>query len=200
MAILALITALPFSGHSAGVVSTPTLAAFNSALSGGGAVTFSCGGTITVTNPESITANTTIDATGQNIVISGGTSSQIFTVSSGVNLTLNTLIISGGYTRTNGGAIYNQGNLAATNCAFIGNYAIGIPGTNAVNAGASGQAGSNVRGGAIYNLGSLSLYGCQFQLNYAVGGAGGYGQTGATVGSGVGGNGGAGGAGGLAGC
>ena len=105
------------------------------------------------------------------------------------------MIIAGGYTRTNGGAIYNQGNLAATNCAFIGNYAIGIPGTNAVAAGASGQAGSSVRGGAIYNLGSLSLYGCQFQLNYAVGGAGGYGQTGATVGSGVGGNGGAGGAG-----
>ncbi|HEX3627107.1 MAG TPA: choice-of-anchor Q domain-containing protein [Verrucomicrobiae bacterium] len=189
---------VPFASYGGGVVSTPTLAAFNSALAGGGAVTFACDGTITVTSPESITANTTIDATGHNIIISGGTNSQIFTVSSGVNLALTELIITGGYTRTNGGAIYNQGNLAATNCAFIGNYAIGIPGTNAVNAGASGQAGSSVAGGAIYNLGTVSLSICRFQLNYAVAGAGGYGQTGATVGSGIGGNGGNGGAGGFA--
>lgn len=189
---------LPFVSYGAGVVSTPTLAAFNSALSGGGAVTFACDGTITVTSPETISANTTIDATGHSIVISGGTNSQIFSVSSGVSLTLNTLIISAGYTRTNGGAIYNLGNVAATNCAFIGNYAIGIPGADGGSAGASGQAGSIVRGGAIYNLGTLTLSGCGFQLNYAVGGAGGAGQTGATEGSGVGGNGGVGGAGGGA--
>src|ERR1035438_1622347 len=86
--IFALVVALPFSGHSAGVVSTPTLAAFNSALSGGGAVTFACDGTITVTSPETISANTTIDASGHNVIISGGTSNQIFRVNSGVNLAL----------------------------------------------------------------------------------------------------------------
>ena len=198
IAIFALVVALPFASHGSGVVSTPTLAAFNSALSGGGAVTFSCDGTIIVTSPENITANTTIDATGHNIVISGGTNSQIFTVSSGVNFALTGLIVSGGYTRTNGGAIYNQGNLAATNCSFVGNYAIGIPGAGGVAAGSNGQPGSSVRGGAIYNSGTVSLSGCLFQLNFAVGGAGGYAQTGATVGSGVGGNGGVGGAGGVA--
>jgi len=197
-AICGLAIMLPFVSRGGGVVSTPTLAAFNSALSGGGTVTFDCDGTITLTSPETISANTIIDATGHSIVISGNTNSQIFRVNSGVSLTLNTLIISDGYTRTNGGAIYNLGNVAATNCAFIGNYAIGIPGADGASAGASGQAGSIVKGGAIFNLGSLTLSGCGFQLNYAVGGAGGTGQTGATAGSGVGGNGGNGGAGGAA--
>jgi len=198
LAIVSLILAIPFSGQGAGVVSTPTLAAFNSALSGGGAVTFACDGTINITSTETISANTTIDATGHNIVISGGTSNQIFQVNSGVNLALTTLIISGGYTRTNGGAIYNLGNVAATNCAFIGNYAIGIPGSDGSGAGSSGQAGSIVRGGTIYNLGALTLATCKFEQNFSVGGAGGNAQTGANVGTGVGGNGGVGGGGGAA--
>ena len=197
-AIFALTVALPLVSHGGGVVSTPTLAAFNSALSGGGAVTFSCDGTITVTGPETISANSTIDASGHNVIISGGISNQIFRVNSGVNLALTGLIIDGGYTRTNGGAIYNLGNVAATNCAFVGNYAVGIPGSDGVGAGASGQTGSIVRGGAIFNLGTVTLYGCNFEQNFAVGGAGGNAQTGATVGSGVGGNGGVGGAGGFA--
>ena len=93
MAIGGLMMVLPAASHAAGVVSTPTLAAFNSALAGGGAVTFACDGTITVTSPEYITANTSIDATGHNITISGGTNSQIFMVSSGVNLTAGANVI-----------------------------------------------------------------------------------------------------------
>ena len=197
LAALGLLAALPLSGQAGGVVATPTLAAFNAALAGGGTVTFSCSGTITVTNPVSITANTVIDATGQSIILSGASASQIFMVSNGVSLGLNSLIINDGFTTTNGGAIYNRGTLNATNCAFVANYAVGATGTNAVAAGASGQAGGSGRGGAIYNIGTASLYVCKFQLNIAAGGSGGYAQTGATTGTGVGGPGGTGGAGGF---
>ena len=189
-AIFVLSVMLPFSGHSAGTVSTPTEAALNSALSGGGTVTFACDGTITVTNVENITTNTLVDANGYSVTISGGNTSQVFNVSSAVNLTLLNLAIANGYTTTNGGAIYNNGILIASNCIFSGNNAIGangFDGTNGINypngghKGGNGQSGTSAGsafGGTIYNAGGLTLTTCFFQSNSATGGTGGVGGNG----------------------
>ncbi len=204
--ISALIIILPFCSHGAGTVSTPTEAALNSALLGGGTVTIACNGTITLTNVEIITTNTVVDATGYTVTISGGNSVQIFSVSNGVSLTLSNLTITDGFTTTNGGAIYNSGSLSAYNCAFTYNNAIGVNGANGANggngsnnggAGQAGGSGVSVHGGAIYNLGTLTLTACLFQDNVVVGGTGGNGGNG---GSGLsqGGAGGTGGAGGFA--
>jgi hypothetical protein len=91
MAALAALSIVPQS-LAAGVVGTGTSAscteaAFDTALSGGGIVTFNCGPgttTITLTATKTITAATTIvgDDTGvSRIVISGGNAVRLFTVS-----------------------------------------------------------------------------------------------------------------------
>ena len=72
---------------AAGVVGngTPgscTESALNSALAGGGSVTFNCGAnpkTITVTSQKTINADTTIDGGGL-ITLSGGNSTRIFNI------------------------------------------------------------------------------------------------------------------------
>src|SRR5437867_4105115 len=74
------------------------------ALSGGGRVTFTCSGTIVV--PEiHITANTTVDATGQTVALSGNNVNRVFNVYLRA-LELVNLTVTGGYTPTNGGGIY----------------------------------------------------------------------------------------------
>jgi hypothetical protein len=190
LVFFALLAALPFSGQSAGVVSTATEASLDSALAGGGTVTFACSGTITVTNVENIITNTLLDATGYNVTISGGNTSQVFNVSNTANLTLLNLTIANGYTTTNGGAIYNNGDLTVSNCIFSGNSAIGtngVNGTNGINYPNGGHVGGNAQsgtsagnafGGAIYNAGELTVIACLFQTNSAIGGTGGSGGNG----------------------
>ena len=64
--------ALPASpAQAGGVVSICDEAHLRAALTGGGAVTFACSGTITLTQPITITADTTIDGSGQAVTISG---------------------------------------------------------------------------------------------------------------------------------
>jgi YD repeat-containing protein len=179
----------PIKGHCGGVISTPTEAAFTNALAGGGVVTFACDGTITLASSTAISTNTTIDATGHFITISGGTQVQIFFVQSGASLTLSNLTIANGMTTTNGGAVYNAGSLLAWNCAFTSNQAMGTDGANGHNSGSgsggNGSAGGNARGGAIYNIGTLTLTGCTFHTNSAIGGMGGAGGSGVSGGIGA---------------
>ena len=61
IAILLVLLIIPLPAFCAGVVTTATEAALNSALVGGGTVTFSFSGTITLTNAEVITNNTVVD-------------------------------------------------------------------------------------------------------------------------------------------
>ena len=76
----------PSSVGAAGVVGTGTPAscteaAFNLALSGGGAVTFNCGGgpvTIPITSTRTIGLTTTIDGTGQQVTLDGGGTTRLF--------------------------------------------------------------------------------------------------------------------------
>jgi RHS repeat-associated protein len=195
IAIFASAVALPFASHGGGVVSTPSQSALTSALAGGGMVTFAFNGTITLTSAENISANTVIDGSGYNVIISGGNTSQIFKIGSGVNLTITNLTLENGLTTTNGGAIYNLGTLIAGNCTFNDNYARGPNGTSGTTSGQSGAAGGSVNGGAIYSAGDAVFEGCTFCTNDAVAGYGGNGYVGQTGYSASGG--GAGGAGGT---
>src|SRR5450755_2270274 len=86
----------PTSTWAAGVVTTCDEAHFNTALTGGGLVTFTCGpATITVTSTKTISASTTIDGGGV-ITISGGNSVPVFTVNPSPTFTVQNLTIQNG--------------------------------------------------------------------------------------------------------
>ena len=84
--------------HAGGVVSVCDEAHLRTALSGGGTVTFSCSGYITLASTITISANTTVDGSGQNVTLSGSNAVRVFTVKSGVTLNLIGLTIRGGTT------------------------------------------------------------------------------------------------------
>jgi hypothetical protein len=120
---------------AAGVVGsgTPgscTESALNSALAGGGTVTFNCGAspvTITVTSQKNISANTTIDGGGL-VTISGNNSTRIFNVqnnnnNSGYDFVLRNLTVRNGRSSSNGGAIYVErlSSLTIENSTFTDN-------------------------------------------------------------------------------
>ena len=91
-------------------------------------MTFSCSGTITLTAEIVVSANTTIDGSGQTVTISGNNAVRVFTVNSGVAFTLNALTIANGTVREygSGGGIYiPDGTLTVSNCTFSGNSALG---------------------------------------------------------------------------
>ncbi|HTU45070.1 MAG TPA: choice-of-anchor Q domain-containing protein [Bryobacteraceae bacterium] len=100
---------------------------FAAAVSGGGLVTFavSCIGNephVIQASGLSITSDTTIDATGQQVVLDGGGGNNVLFVSSGVTLALNNITIQHGNNYSGGGAIVNRGGtLIVTNCTFIDN-------------------------------------------------------------------------------
>ena len=79
--LILLVLALPAApAQAGGVVDACNETALKAALTGGGTVTFSCSGTITLTSGVWIAANTTIDGSGQNVTISGGDAHQVFFV------------------------------------------------------------------------------------------------------------------------
>ena len=125
--ILVLLTlAVPASpAHAGGIVSVCDEAHLLAALAGGGTVTFSCSGTITLTAEITIAADTTIDGSGQTVTISGNNAVRVFTVNSGITLNLNELTIAEGYVAgyAFGGGIYNYGTVIVSNSTFSGNSA-----------------------------------------------------------------------------
>lgn len=119
------------AARAAGVVTVCDEAHLDTALIGGGLITFACGGpaTITVTGTKTIAADTTIDGDGL-ITISGGHAVGVFFVASGVPFTIQDLTIAdanadggGGQGFAGGGGIFNQGTLTVTNSTFSGNSA-----------------------------------------------------------------------------
>lgn len=196
----------PFAAHGGGVVSNATESSLNSALTGGGIVTFAVSGTINITATKNISTNTVLDASGYNVTINGQGNVQLFGVSSGANLKLVNLTLANGKA-ANGGAVSNNGTLEATYCIFTNNVAQGANGSPGGNGatnlnsngvdGGSGWPGGTGLGGAIYNGGSASLTNCLLAANSAKGGLGGNGGRGGDSGYYRGGNGGSGGAGGT---
>src|SRR6185369_14215670 len=87
--------AFPTSAFAAGTVgagnpASCTEGALNTALVGGGAVDFNCGGsplTINLTTTKTISSNTQIDGGGL-ITLSGGNSIRLFTVNAGISLSI----------------------------------------------------------------------------------------------------------------
>ena len=72
LVLLALaVASAPTPAQAGGIVSVCDEAHLLAALAGGGTVTFSCSGTITLTADITIAADTTIDGSGQTVTISG---------------------------------------------------------------------------------------------------------------------------------
>src|SRR5580765_4693124 len=106
----------PVAVLAAGVVTSADEASLRTALVGGGTVTFSVSGTITLANSIIITNDTVLDGSGQAVTISGSNAVRVFYVNSGAQFSLNNLSIANG--RTNQGAgLYNAGGTAlVSNC------------------------------------------------------------------------------------
>ncbi|MBP7688090.1 MAG: right-handed parallel beta-helix repeat-containing protein, partial [Thermoflexales bacterium] len=107
-----------------GTLASCTDAALATALSGGGTVTFNCGGPATVTMTfKTISANTTIDGGG---IITLTTSSsgvqQLFSLSSGLGLTLTNLTIANVPGASYASSIVNAGRLVLSATQVISTY------------------------------------------------------------------------------
>jgi hypothetical protein len=154
LALLGLLAAigLPSPAHAAGVVGTGgagscTEAALNAALTGGGTVTFNCGSgpvVIPVTSAKDLATTTTIDGTGQQIVLDGGGTSRIFVTTyrfASFTITLRNLTLRNGRGADLGGAIRlnYQDQLTTLNVE-------GVTFTNNLAA----ASGNDVGGGAIH--------------------------------------------------
>src|SRR5437660_28796 len=79
-----------------GTVTAPSEANLRAALMGGGYVTFACDGTIPLTGTLEIGNDTTLDAKGHSIVISGNGAVRVFVVVAGATLGLRGLTIADG--------------------------------------------------------------------------------------------------------
>jgi hypothetical protein len=200
---LCLLTVLPLKAD--GTVTPCTESALDAALVGGGRITFTCEGTIPLRSTKVIAVDTTLDAAGRSVTLSGGQSNRLFIINPGVTLTLRGLTLTAGrhqgnhgQTRTadhggsgepgRGGAILNAGGtLIAVDTRFTTNHVAGGDGGNGgagAFLGVNGRDGGNGgygRGGAIDNDGGLVLLtNCTFVANSASGGQGGDGGDGAT--------------------
>ncbi|MBF0584412.1 MAG: DUF4347 domain-containing protein, partial [Magnetococcales bacterium] len=133
------------------------------AAANGDTITFSSGGTITLTGTQiSISKNITIngDLDGNNtpdVTIDGANLSRVINVGTGKTATLNGLIISGGKETSSvgGGGIYNQGTLLTINYSTITGNDVGA-----------------LRGGGIYNTGGLTINYSTISNNTALGSSG----------------------------
>ena len=181
--LIILALTLPASpAQAAGVVSVCDESHLKTALTGGGTVTFSCSGTITLTTSIIISANTTIDGSGQAVTISGNNAVRVFVVSQGVNLELDGLTIANGKSQGGyGGGIFHDGNTLVVNkCTFSGNRAdaggagiYNLVGQVTVNNSIFSTNSSSQFGGAISNERTLTVNNTTFSGNSAgfVGGA-----------------------------
>jgi predicted outer membrane repeat protein len=138
--------AAPDSGVvGSGTPASCTQTALNTALAGGGSITFNCGGpaTIVVTATKTISVNTTLDG-GSVITLSGGDTTGVFFIQSGARLTLNHLTLTQGDSGM-GGCVTVFGTLQATQSTFTTCHSH----TNWIFPGS---------GGAIYSLnGTVAL-------------------------------------------
>jgi hypothetical protein len=173
-----LVNLLP--AQAAGVVGTGTAAScteatLNTALSGGGSVTFNCGAapvTIQITSTKNIASATTIDGGGR-ITLDGRGTTRIFTTQA--NLTLRNMTLTRGYgsganEAANGGAVRSGylHNLTVENVTFRANT------VNLTSFSGSGINAYDFGGAAIYtNGGTLTVTNSVFIDNTATNSAGG---------------------------
>ncbi|MCE7699972.1 MAG: Ig-like domain repeat protein, partial [Methanobacterium paludis] len=135
-------------------------------------------GTYTGTGNNGLNLTKNVNIVGENqnnTLINAAKSGNIFTVNSGLTVKITNLTLTNGIA-TNGGAIYNNGNLTITNCTFTNNKATNQGGaiydyqSNLTLSGCTftDNTASISFGGAIYNYQSnLTLSGCIFTSNTA---------------------------------
>ena len=87
LAVAVTLAAPAAPAHAGGVVTVCDEEHLLAALTGGGTVTFSCSGTITLTATIRILADTTIDGSGQTVTISGNDAVRVLQVWPGVHST-----------------------------------------------------------------------------------------------------------------
>ncbi|MGP0063643.1 MAG: choice-of-anchor Q domain-containing protein [Isosphaeraceae bacterium] len=125
----------------------------------------------------------TITGPATGLTISGGGTSRVFQVDSGVTATLSGLTISGGSTSENGGGLYNDGGTTTlTDCTVSGNSASTQGGglDNQTNPGAinlndctiSGNSAGGKGGGLYSSGGTATLTDCTVSGNSASNGGG----------------------------
>ncbi|MDB5076917.1 MAG: hypothetical protein JWO42_3096, partial [Chloroflexi bacterium] len=159
------------------------IAAANTA-NAGDVVTFSLTGACTFDLTQdslgqiSLTGNLTIDGTGGQITLSGGSAVQVFQVASTATATLKGLTISNGAAAgNNGGGIYNAGGtLTVSNSTLSGNSATfggGINNAGTLTVSNSTLGGNSApSGGGILNFGSLTVSNSTLGGNSATHGGG----------------------------
>src|SRR5258706_391995 len=105
LSLLATLLLFPAPARAAGTVGTCDEPSLDAALAGGGAVTFACDGTITLSATKVIAADTSLDATGRAVTLHGNNAVRHFALSSGVALSLTNLTIANGHSQgASGGA------------------------------------------------------------------------------------------------
>ena len=162
LAALMIVLVLSLSGapgvaHAGGTVTNCVWSGaggLQEALAGGGTVTFACDGVIVVPG-IGISYDTTLDAAGHDVTLSGNQVNGVFSVNSAQrSLTLIGLKVADGNTSGSGAAIYNRGTLTVTNSTLSGNRA-------------------SARGGGIYNnYGTVTVTNSVFLANHAISGGG----------------------------
>jgi len=168
------ITTSTLTVHASGVVGTGTAAscteaAFASALSGGGAVSFNCGAspvTITMTTLRTLGRSTTIDGGGLITFSGGGLRGGLFKVDSAVTLNLNNLTL-----RDSGDPGVSASNNAQVNIAnttftgFTREAIYNDSGQVSISASTILSNSAGFSGGAIGNSGVMTITGSLFQYN-----------------------------------
>jgi hypothetical protein len=144
------------SAQAAGVVTDctqygPGAGTLQDALVGGGTITFTCSGTIIVLEII-ISQDTTIDGTGQDVILSGNNVNRILSVDLGATLNLTHMILTNGFADEHG-AIVNNGTLIITDSQITNN--------------------ESLQNGALNNYGNLHVLRSTFSHNIAGYGGGG---------------------------
>jgi len=163
--LLALWWLLPLSSFGGGVITNCTEANLRAAMAGGGLVTFACDGTITLVKTITNDVDTTLDASGRQIIISGNKSVRVFFVNSNVSFTALNLTVANGRSDKGGGIFNDGGMLTVQQCRFAFNEAIGQ------SKGLWGL-GEDGGGGALFNTGVANIADATFATNSARGGDG----------------------------
>lgn len=128
-----------------------TEAALNAALSGGGVVTFACGGAVTIpiTSTKSVSAVLPTDVDGGGLVtLDGRDAVRLFSVAYQRQLTLRNLTLRRGRATDFGAAVRSEYHERGTPALTVWNVRF--------EDNACTQAGDDVGGGAIYLLGGVS--------------------------------------------
>jgi len=178
------------SSANAATIATCDASTLRSDVNVGGSYVFGCDGTIVVSQPLVVPAGRTVslDGGGHSVVISGGTLSQIFSVTGGT-LSLSRLTLAHGSATTSSIALEGtngaDGGYAPAGTVGTVAHPDGGPGPNATvagGAGGKGQDGADVQGGALdVAAGSnVTVAGVTFLQNTATGGTGGNGGKGGT--------------------